>query len=186
MKARLKSIILSAMGVTALFTAVTVSSCNDDPCNAIVCSYGGTCTEEGECICPSGYEGTHCEVVTREKYRGVWTVFENGTVTNPAQYEITFVNGTNATEMTISNFYNRFPLNDIEARVKGDSLFIPQQTVTEASSGGIYTIEGKGTLEWEDLYPDHGKITVWYKVINPEGKTDDFGVNGGEPSIWNR
>lgn len=180
MKARLKSIILSAMGVAALFTAVTVTSCNNDPCNAIVCSYGGTCTEEGECICPSGYEGTHCEVVTREKYRGVWTVFENGTVTNPAQYEITFVNGTGATEMSISNFYNRFPLDVINVRVKSDSLFIPQQ-----SKDG-YTIEGKGLLEWEDLYPDHGTLTVWYKVINPEGKTDDFGVNGGEPSIWNR
>lgn len=179
MKARLKSVILSAVGVIAVFSTITVTSCNDDPCNAIVCSYGGTCAE-GDCICPSGYEGTHCEVVTREKYRGVWTVFENGTVTNPAQYEITFVNGTGATEMTISNFYNRFPVSNVNVRVKGDSLFIPQQEVDN------YVIEGWGVLEWEDFYPEHGELTVYYKVTNPEGKTDDFGINAGVPSVWNR
>lgn len=181
MKARLKSIILSALGVVAIFTTITVSSCNNDPCKAIVCAYGGICTE-GDCICPSGYEGTHCEVVTRDKYKGVWTVFENGTVTNPAQYELTFVNGEGATEMTISNFYNRFPLNQVNIRVKGDSLFIPQQIVNN------YTIEGWGYLDWEreNFYPEHGEITVHYKVTNPEGKTDDFGVNAGVPSKWNR
>lgn len=179
MKARLKSIILSALSVAAIFTTVTVTSCNDDPCKAIICSYGGTCTK-GDCICPSGYEGTHCEIVTREKYRGVWTVFENGTVNDAAQYEITFVNAEGATEMTINNFYNRFALNEVDVRVKGDTLIIPQQVVNN------YTIEGIGYLEWEDFYPEHGKLTVRYKVTSPEGKTDDYGFNVGEPSIWNR
>lgn len=179
MKARLKSIILAALGAVAVFTTVTVTSCNNDPCKGIVCAYGGTCAE-GDCICPSGYEGTHCEIVTREKFRGVWTVFENGTVTNPAQYEITFVNGAGSTEMTISNFYNRFPGNDINVRVKGDTLLIPQQVINN------YTIEGWGILKWEDFYPEHGELTVYYKVTNPEGKTDDFGVNAGNPSVWNR
>lgn len=181
MKARVKSIILSAVAVFAVFATVTVTSCNNDKCKAIVCSYGGTCTAEtGECICPSGYEGTYCEVVTREKYKGVWTVFENGTVTNPAQYEIAFVEGNGATEMTISNFYNRFPLTQVNVRVKGDSIFIPQQSVDG------YVIEGTGVLMWDEFYPDNGEIELRYKVINPEGKTDDFGVNGGDPSIWNR
>jgi len=179
MKARLKSIILSAVGVIAVFTTVTLTSCDPDPCKAIVCAYGGTCAD-GDCICPSGYEGTHCEVVTRDKYEGVWTVFENGTVTNPAQYEITFVNGVSATDMTISNFYNRFPGHDINVRVKGDTLFIPQQSVDG------YVLEGMGYLKWDSFYPDNGEIVVRYKVTGSDGKTDDFGVNGGEPSIWNR
>src|SRR5690606_22092293 len=50
MKARLKSIILSALGVASVFTTVTVSSCNNDPCKSIVCAYGGTCAD-GDCIC---------------------------------------------------------------------------------------------------------------------------------------
>ncbi|HEY9177459.1 MAG TPA: calcium-binding EGF-like domain-containing protein [Flavipsychrobacter sp.] len=179
MKARLKSIILSAMGVAAVFTTVTVTSCNDDPCKSIVCAYGGTCAD-GDCICPSGYEGTHCEIVTREKFKGVWTVFEDGTSTNPAQYEVSFVNGEGATDMSITNFYNRFPGNDVNIRVKGDSMFIPQQTVNG------YVIEGWGYLKWEDFYPEHGEITVHYKIVNPEGVTNDFGVNTGYPSKWAR
>lgn len=179
MKARVKSIVLSALATMGIFSAVTTSSCNDDPCKSIVCAYGGTCAE-GDCICPSGYEGTQCEVVTREKYRGVWTVFENGTSTQPAQYEITFRNGVGATDMTISNFYNRFPGPDVNVRVKGDSLFIPQQTLNN------YTIEGWGYLKWEGFYAKHGELTVYYKVINPEGKIDDFGLSSGEVSKWNR
>ncbi len=179
MKARLKSIILSAMGVAAVFTTVTVTSCNNDPCKSIVCAYGGTCAE-GDCICPSGYEGTHCEIVTREKYRGVWTVFEDGTSTNPAQYQISFVNGEGATDMKITNFYNRFAGDDINVRVKGDSLFIPQQDVNG------YTIEGIGYLDWKEFYPDDGKLTVRYKIVNADGKTDDYGLNTGTPSIWEK
>jgi len=179
MKARLKSIVLSAAAVMAVFGTVTFSSCDPDPCKSIVCAYSGTCAD-GDCICPSGYEGTHCEIVTREKYRGVWTVFEDGTSTNPAQYEISFVNGENATDMTITNFYNRFPGNEVNVRVKGDSLFIPQQTVNG------YVIEGWGHLKWEDFYPEHGELTVHYKIVNPEGVTNDFGVNTGLPSKWNR
>ena len=179
MKARLKSIVLSACGVLAAFSAVTYTSCNNDPCKAIVCAYGGTCTD-GDCLCPSGYEGTHCEIVTRKKYEGVWTVFEDGTSTNPAQYEIKIVNGQGNTDMIISNFYNRFPGNQVNIRVKGDSLFIPQQTVNN------YTIEGYGSLKWEDFYPEHGEMTLRYKVVSPEGKTDDFGMNTGQPSIWTR
>lgn len=177
MKARLKSIIISAFGVAGIFTSVAVSSCNDDPCKAIICSYGGTCVE-GDCICPSGYEGTHCEVVTRERYKGVWTVFENGTVTNPAQYNLTFTNGTNPTELVISNFYNRFPGEVLNVRVKGDTLFIPPTKINE------YAIEGWGYMVWDGFYPDSKVLTVHYKVTNPEGKTDDFGFNVGEPSKW--
>jgi hypothetical protein len=179
MKARLKSIVLSALGVMAAFSAVTYTSCNNDPCKAIICAYGGTCTE-GDCICPSGYEGTHCEVVTRDKYEGVWTVFEDGSSTMAAQYEVKIIKGSGNTDMIISNFYNRFPGAQVNVRVKGDSLFIPQQTVDN------YTIEGAGHLNWEEFYPDHGELTLYYKVVNPEGRTDDFGFSAGLPSIWTR
>ncbi len=182
MKARIKSFALSAIGALTIFSAVTYTSCNNDPCKAIVCAYGGTCIE-GECNCPSGYEGTHCEIVTREKYKGVWTVFEDGTSTMPNNYEVRFSLGEGNTDLLISNFYNKFPGNDINARVKGDSIFIPQQTFQNN------TIEGWGYLDWEDddnFYPEHGEITMYYKVVNSDGKTDDFGINSGQPSKWNR
>ncbi|MCB9065179.1 MAG: calcium-binding EGF-like domain-containing protein [Chitinophagales bacterium] len=182
MKARLKSIVLSAIGVLATFTAVTYTSCNNDPCKAIVCAYGGTCNE-GECICPSGFEGTHCEIVTKDKFVGVWTVFEDGTITQPAQYEINILSGEGNTDVKISNFYNSFPPGQyVNGRVVGDSIYI--FSPTNSTSG--FKVSGYGLLEWEEFYPEHGKLTMYYTITNAEGKTNDFGVNGGVASEWNR
>lgn len=182
MKALIKSIVYPAIGVLALFSAVTYTSCNDDPCKAVACAYGGTCND-GECICPSGYEGTSCEVVVKDRYLGTWTVFEDGTVTDAAQYEVNIRSGETPTDVKISNFYNRFGANDlVNARIDGDSIFIAQQKVNG------YSIEGWGWFDWveEDYYPDAGKLTMYYTITNSDGKTDDFGVNGGMPSEWNK
>jgi len=53
-----------------LFIAVLiVAGCGeDDPCKDVVCG-PGTC-EEGTCVCPEGYEGSSCEIFTKEKYFG--------------------------------------------------------------------------------------------------------------------
>lgn len=180
MKARLKSAVLSAVGVLAIFSAVTFASCNAEPCDAIACAYGGTCNE-GECICPSGYEGTHCEIVTKDKFIGVWTVFEDGTVTMPAQYEVNIKSGDGNTDIIISNFYNRFPPGEnVFGRVEGDSITIFSPAESE------YQVNGYGHLEWDSYYPDHGTLTMYYTIQNPEGKVDDFGVNSGDPSVWSR
>lgn len=178
MKARLKTLVLSALGALAAFTAVTYTSCQPDKCKAIVCAYGGTCNE-GECICPSGYEGVQCEIVTASKYVGTWTVFEKGTATMPAEYVLAFDEGLTSTTLNIRNFYNKFT-TPVSVRIKGDSLTIPRQTIEG------YEVEGWGYLKWEAYYPDHGELKVFYTVKDGNGKIDDFGVSSGEPSIWNR
>src|SRR5690349_5700349 len=98
MKARFKTIILSAFCAIAAFSAVTYSSCKTDKCKAIACAHDGVC-KDGECICQSGYEGTHCEVITRDKYVGVWHVFENGTYTSNAQFDVSIRYGLTTTKM---------------------------------------------------------------------------------------
>ena len=39
----------------------TLSGCKKDPCDGVVCLNGGACDGDGNCICPSGYTGEHCE-----------------------------------------------------------------------------------------------------------------------------
>lgn len=180
MKARFKTILLSAIGVIAAFSTMTYTSCNNDKCKAIVCAYGGVC-DDGNCICPSGYEGVHCEVVTRDKYKGVWTVFEKGNSTLASEYDLSIdysIDGN--TSVIIRGFYNKFFDDPVDAKVISDSLIIPFQVVEG------YEIEGWGTLDWDRYYPDHGELEVHYTIKNPEGKVNDFGVNTGVPSRWYR
>lgn len=179
MKARIKSIVLSAFGAIAVFSAVTYSSCEGDKCKSIVCAYGGVCTD-GQCLCPTGYEGPQCETVTRERYLGTWVVTENGSITDAAQYTISIEKGDNISELRIKNFRNLF-VNNVSAFVKGDTLYIPQQTVDH------YEVIGNGYITDEKYYGDNGRLVVRYKVTDVNNnQTDDFGVDGGDPSLWNK
>ena len=178
MKARFKTIILSALGALSAFTAVTVSSCNEDKCKAIVCAFGGVCTD-GQCLCPSGYEGNQCETVTRQRYMGVWNVTEDGTYTNATQYTISVEPGPNISELRIKNFRNKFA-EEVQAFVKGDTITIPNQIVN------THTVRGFGYIVDDKFYGTNGKIIIRYLVRSQEGIVDDFGVDGGEASLWNK
>jgi hypothetical protein len=178
MKARLKTIVLSALGAIAVFSAVTVSSCNEDKCKSIVCAYESTCSD-GKCTCLPGYEGPQCETITRQRYLGNWVITENGSLTDAAQYTISIEKGDNITEVRIKNLRNLF-VNDVKAFVKADTLYIPQQTVDG------HSVEGSGIITWDKYYGDYGKLVVKYKVVDAGGLVDDFGVDGGDASLWNK
>lgn len=179
MKARLKTIVLSALGAISVFTAVTVSSCKNDKCKAIVCAYGGVCTG-GTCVCPTGYEGPQCETISRDKYLGVWVVSEDGTLTDAAQYSVSVNKGDNITELRIKNFHNLF-VQDVSAYIKKDTIYVPQQTVDN-----IYTVSGNGYIIDDKYYGKNGKLVLKYIVTDNAGNVDDFGINSGDPSLWNK
>ena len=64
-----KHSLLAAGIFMTLATAVTYTSCNHDSCKALMCRNGGTCADEF-CRCPHGYEGTQCEIISRNKFLG--------------------------------------------------------------------------------------------------------------------
>lgn len=178
MKARLKTIVLSALGAISAFGALTYSSCKPDKCKSIVCAYGGVC-KEGTCICPTGYEGYQCETITRDKFKGVWHVFEKGTATMPAGYDVTISDGPTMTDLVITTFYNKFT-TPVNVRVKGDTMYIPQQTIEG------YEVKGTGYITPSKYYAKSAEMHVFYSVKLPDGRVNDFGVNAGDVSIWNR
>lgn len=182
MKARFKTMILSALGALTAFTAVTYTSCKPDKCKAIRCANGAVCND-GVCICPTGFEGPQCEVKTSDKFVGVWNVLERGTISSTAQYtadiEVSKTGGP--TDVTIKNFNNYFT-SLVAAQVSSDTLYIPQQTVDN------YIIQGKGYLTPDKYYNTHGTLTLRYTVqgVAPGSPVNDYGTEFGEPSLWNK
>lgn len=67
-----KHSLLSAGMFLAVATTVTYTSCVHDSCKALMCRNGGTCADEF-CRCPTGYEGTQCEIISRNKFLGTFT-----------------------------------------------------------------------------------------------------------------
>jgi len=183
MKARLKVMLLSALGAIACFTAVTYTSCNNDKCKAIVCAFGGTCND-GVCTCPTGYEGPQCEKVMRDKFLGVYQVQEKGTVSETAQYTVSVEPGTEVTDLRIKNFRNIF-LEEVSAYVRVDTVIIPEQTVDER-----WKVSGIGVIQSDKYYGANGRLVLRYSVRDldlPEtSPADDYGMNAGSPSIWNK
>lgn len=66
-----KHSLLSAVMFLAIATTVTYTSCVHDSCKALMCRNGGTCADEF-CRCPTGYEGTQCEIISRNKFLGTY------------------------------------------------------------------------------------------------------------------
>src|SRR3954471_7120818 len=117
MNAPLKKILISGVAALAALFFVTYVSCNKDKCKTVICAYDGVCSN-GACICKSGYEGTNCETLTREKFLGNWNVFEKGSTTEAAQYVVSILpSGTNPTDVVIRNFFNYFNPTEIKAYV---------------------------------------------------------------------
>jgi len=181
MNARLRSILLTASIITTGFGAVLYSSCAEDKCAALVCANGSVC-QDGGCICPSGYEGALCETTNRDRFLRIWQVTEDGSLSAPAQYTVSVEKGSGITDVIIKNFNNYFPDN-VNAHVKGDTLYIDPQTVTGGSS-----VTGIGYLTDDKYYGTNGKMVVKYEVKNSNGILNDYGLEAGDtnPSIWNK
>ncbi len=65
---RLKSTLIAAFSVFTL-SGTLLSSCTTDPCNSLNCQNGASCSD-GHCVCPAGYEGAECDLLTVDKFTG--------------------------------------------------------------------------------------------------------------------
>jgi len=180
MKSRLQAVLLSAAVALAGFTAVTYTACKEDKCKGIVCAYGGVCNE-GRCLCLPGYEGVQCETINRDRYKGVWQVAEDGTLSSESLYSVSIENGEAMTDILVKRLYNDALGGDVVATIKGDTLTIPTQTL------GDYTIKGRGMLLDDIYYGKHGRLEVRYSVTNNvTGTNDNFGLDSGQVSLWHK
>lgn len=182
MKIPLKKLLIPTItAITVLFSLLT-GSCNRDKCKTVVCAYNGVCNG-GACICQSGYEGSNCETITRNKYLGNWTVFEKGSTSTAAQYQLSIIAADDITKVAIVNFNNYFT-HLIMATVVGDSIYIPNQQFNGKVTFGVGYIYSNVT------YGQFGSMSVSYEVIDTATlRVDDYGYYAedlSDPSSWNK
>ncbi len=179
MKARFTSFLLTVFSSITVLASFTLSSCNNDKCQAIACAYGGIC-QDGKCVCADGYEGYQCETEMRARYLGIWRVTEDGTIGNAAQYSVTVERGSAPTEIVIKNFYNSFT-TPVRAFVSSDTVTIPLQQFNR------YKVQGRGIISRDGYYGVNGLITFRYSVEDTAAKLiDNYGLTGGDVSLWNK
>ncbi len=158
----IRNIALSALLTFSAFTAVVYTSCNKDECKDVVCQNGGTCAD-GICTCAAGYEGTRCEIASATKFLGNYDVSEQCSISgNVGPYSATISqSSTSAVTILLQNFGDFQATITVSGTVNGNTLTIPQQTV----SG--YTVSGSGTY-------NNGVISIPYTVsgvVNSESCT---------------
>jgi hypothetical protein len=176
----MKNVVLTAVTILTIFVIATVSSCKQEPCKYVSCANASIC-KEGKCICSVGYEGLQCETETRAKFKGIWNVNEDGTLSSAGQYAMSIETGDRVNEVKINNFQNIFT-TPLTAVCYKDTLILPLTTING------YTVEGRGFIVDTDPlnqhYYQHAVMTVIYKVTLPNGTINEFGTNGAGPSIW--
>lgn len=143
------------------------TGCESDPCKDVECGSFGTCLE-GDCVCDSGYEGTDCATLSKDKFLGTsgaaasYSVVDACSASGAASYT-TGISASSAddTKVLISNFWDAF-VNNVEATVDGEDITIANQ---EPDADG-FTVAGSGTIA-------SGVITMNYTITNTgNGDTD--------------
>ncbi|MBS1772146.1 MAG: calcium-binding EGF-like domain-containing protein [Bacteroidetes bacterium] len=64
--------LLAAIAFIGISLTVVNSSCTEDECTMLKCRNNGTCVD-GYCKCPTGWEGTQCESMASDRFKGRYT-----------------------------------------------------------------------------------------------------------------
>lgn len=120
-----------------LFTVVVIGACTTDECKKVKCQNNGNC-DNGQCICPDGFEGKYCETAWRDKFFGIYSASESCSASS-SNYTITIsANSSFAERINIYNIGNTGLT--VVAIVQYDNFSIVQQAF------GSGQISGSGSI----------------------------------------
>lgn len=134
----IKQIVLGAFLFVSSACAVLYTSCTKDKCKDVTCQNGGTCSD-GKCTCPTGYEGTNCETLSRAKFIGTYVGSEI-CATGTDNYSISLAANSDNLKLTYSNLYNNTPSITATCTMAATDSFTfsgTQATITFNGSGRL-------------------------------------------------
>ena len=142
-------VILFVFGATTYF-----SSCVHDACVArnVTCENNGTC-RDGDCICPSGYDGF---------YKCIRTGFINDTI--PDDNDDTLHIKANNDKFGITFFSVRDSIiNVYKGTVNDNFITVPEQTIGNVTLSGSGSLNGKVvTITINSNWPIGNKSKITY------------------------
>ena len=160
-----RNIAVAALVTLGAFSAVTYTSCTKDKCKDVTCNNGGTCSD-GNCTCASGYEGTNCDSLSRNKFlkSGGVATYITGTGQDTCYspgYTMTISPSSAADEITISNFAGYGTSATVTGVKVSGTTFTKTGTVTAGSvtlsniSGSINTAGTEITFSYRAVDATH-------------------------------
>src|SRR5271157_1742979 len=103
----IRNILLTCCLTLAAFSIVIYTACNKNKCRKVICINNGVCYG-GNCVCPIGFEGARCEVLSRDKFIFTYNGSDLCSISKEyREYPVTFIKVlTDSLEMTMKNFLN--------------------------------------------------------------------------------
>jgi hypothetical protein len=128
----LKSMLLTALAFISISATVLISSCEKDSCSNLTCQNGGACSS-GFCHCTSGYEGAECEILTAQRFYGLYIGSKKCDSASGLLDTISVFSGNNGdkTQVTLVNSFNANEAIRGNVSVSGGQylILVPDQTV---------------------------------------------------------
>lgn len=131
------------------------TSCDPRSCEDVICPVNSECYL-GECLCPAGFEGANCDILSYNKYLGNYQVNEScpGSPIGGNNYSASIIKSSfnDASSIIITNMLG-LGLS-AEAQVSGNFISIPNQNL------GATQIEGTG--EYDEITQ---RVIIYYQYV---------------------
>ncbi len=154
-----------------LFMAVFAFTGCKPGCKDVKCLHDGKCQAGGVCdcpgrwgglycdtLCPIGFEGTYCNIASRNKFVRTWNATTSSNVTGVIEHPLYVTNGPIPQQIIISNFNNE------NYTVVGTMLDFDKFEILTQNATGSYTgpVDGSGYLNGDNLAINLNKQGVDY------------------------
>jgi hypothetical protein len=148
----IRNVLFAAFLIVIVVSAVSYTACNKNHCGNVVCLHLGVCND-GSCLCPTGFEGNNCEILSRDKFIFTYNGGDTCDSAGYRQYPIHLLAIAGDTlELKMTNFLNNLQDSAICTIQSTDSFsFIGSNNST------IYN--GTGKLS-------HDTLIMYYNVVH--------------------
>ena len=170
MRIKKGSKLIAAVVTFSCLTAIIWLSCtkttaNPNTCIGVICENGAFCnvdtmTKKPVCVCPTGYEGANCSIVSVAKYVGTWKMMEiitgsdsSNFIGDTIRYSVGLTTTATPTTFFINNFAN-------------DPYYDQIICTMDSTNSYLFTLD---TISAYHLLYDHYHLLYGYGYISTDG-----------------